>query len=242
MVHRKLLAIVPAWNEEESIAITLDALTRSDVDYDVDYDVVVVDDGSTDRTVEIAHSAGVKVLPLPFNLGVGGAMRTGFLYAYRAGYDAVVQVDADGQHAPRDIGRLVEQLTYFDIVIGSRFKDHSKYDVRGPRAWAMKLLAFSLSRVAKTRLTDVTSGFRAANRAAMRQYIEFYPVEYLGDTVESLVAAVRSGLLVSEVGVTMNIREHGEPSHNALKSTVQLVRSVFALCVALTRRATTREV
>lgn len=228
----KLLVVIPAWNEQDSIAKTIEAVRASKVVCDF----VVVDDGSTDNTAQIAAQSGVKVLQLPFNLGVGGAMRTGFLYAQRHGYEAVVQVDADGQHPPDQIHRLTDALAEADIVIGSRFKDSGSYEVKGPRAWAMRILAAALSRISGTTLTDVTSGFRAANDKAINQYVAFYPVEYLGDTVESLVAAVRSGLKVTEVAVEMQPRRGGEPSHNAMKSTVQLIRSIFALCVALTRK------
>lgn len=230
----KLLVVIPAWNEQASIAKTIEAVRASKVVCDV----VVVDDGSTDDTAKIAAQSGAKVLQLPFNLGVGGAMRTGFIYAQRHGYEAVVQVDADGQHPPEQIHLLTDALADADIVIGSRFKNKGSYEVKGPRAWAMKILAAALSRISGTKLTDVTSGFRAANSRAINQYVVFYPVEYLGDTVESLVAATRSGLKVSEVAVHMHPRRGGEPSHNAIKSTVQLIRSLFALSIALTRKGT----
>lgn len=130
-------------------------------------DVLVVDDGSTDRTAEIAAGAGARVLSLPYNLGVGGAMRAGYRYAVRRGYDIGVQVDGDGQHDPTEIAQLLGRLTDADLVIGARFAERGQYAVRGPRAWAMWLLAKALSMITGARLTDTTSGFRAANRTVM---------------------------------------------------------------------------
>ena len=204
-------------------------------------DILVVDDGSTDSTAQIAAAAGVIVLQLPFNLGVGGAMRAGYEYAKRSGYDRAIQVDADGQHDPADIGRVMSGLDKADISIGARFADKGDYTVRGPRKWAMSLLAAIVSRVAHTKLTDITSGFRAADRRAIEQYCRHYPAEYLGDTVDSLVGAIRSGLTVTQVAVSMRTRRAGVPSHNPFKSSIYLLRSMVALGIALTRRPASSE-
>ncbi len=227
----RTLIIVPAWNEERNVGNTV----REILGQFVEYDVVVVDDGSTDGTAVVAREAGARVLVLPFNMGVGGAMRTGFTYAQRHDYDRAIQVDADGQHNPSDIPVVLAGLDSADISIGARFADVGNYDARGPRRWAMLFLAGVLSRVAKTRLTDVTSGFRAANRRAIAQYVHYYPAEYLGDTVDSLVSALHSGLTVVQVPVAMRPRVHGKPSQNPLGATVYLLRSVFALTLALMR-------
>ena len=202
---------------------------------DETYDVVVIDDGSDDDTAEVARSSGATVLSLPFNLGVGGAMRTGFTYAQRHGYRRAIQVDADGQHNPADIDRVLAGLEVADISIGARFAEVGDYAVRGPRHWAMLFLARTVSRVAKTRLTDVTSGFRAANHRAISQYIAYYPAEYLGDTIDSLVAACHVGLTVTQVPVAMRPRMHGNPSQGAIGASVYLLRSVFALGLAMMR-------
>jgi glycosyltransferase involved in cell wall biosynthesis len=200
------------------------------------YDVLVVNDGSTDNTPVLAAAAGATVLNLPFNLGVGGAMRAGFKYAQRLGYRQVIQVDADGQHDPRNIREVLNGLQAADISIGARFADRGDYTVKGPRKWAMKLLATVLSRLAKTPLTDVTSGFRAGNSKAIAQYLDHYPAEYLGDTIDSLVVAIRSGLTVTQVPVEMRPRQGGTPSHHPIKAAVYLGRSFFALVFALTRK------
>lgn len=227
----RVLVIVPAWNEAGIVGTTVREI-RAAGDR---YDVVVVDDGSSDDTAGQARAAGATVLPLPFNMGVGGAMRTGFTYAQRRGYTRAIQVDADGQHNPADIEKVLAGLDHADISIGARFADVGDYDARGPRRWAMTFLAGTVSRVAKTRLTDVTSGFRAAGRRAIDQYVRYYPAEYLGDTVDSLVSALHSGLTVTQVPVAMRPRAHGKPSQNPLGATVYLLRSVFALSLALMR-------
>ncbi len=227
----RVLVIVPAWNEEANVGITVREILAADEGYDV----VVVDDGSTDRTADIARAAGASVLMLPFNLGVGGAMKTGFTYARRLGYDRAIQVDADGQHNPADIAGVLAGLSRADISIGARFAEVGDYSVRGPRRWAMVFLASVVSRVADARLTDVTSGFRAANARAIAQYVRYYPAEYLGDTIDSLVAAAHAGLRVTQVPVAMRPRAHGRPSQGPIGSTIYLFRSVFALGLALMR-------
>jgi len=226
-----VLVIVPAWNEQQNVGLTVREILATDAAYDV----VVVDDGSEDATAEVARSAGATVLTLPFNMGVGGAMKTGFTYAKRHGYAKVVQVDADGQHNPADIATVVGGLDIADISIGARFAEVGGYDARGPRRWAMRFLASVLSRVTRTRLTDATSGFRAANARAIDQYVRYYPAEYLGDTIDSLVAAAHAGLRVTQVPVAMRPRMHGRPSQGPIGSTVYLFRSLFALGLALTR-------
>ncbi|MCC2033405.1 glycosyltransferase family 2 protein [Microbacterium allomyrinae] len=227
----RTLIIVPAWNESRNVGNTV----REILEQFSHYDVVVVDDGSVDDTAQVARDAGARVLVLPFNMGVGGAMRTGFTFAQRHGYQQAIQVDADGQHNPRNIPEVLAGLEHADISIGARFAEVGDYEARGPRRWAMIFLASVLSRVAKTRLTDVTSGFRAANRRAIDQYVHYYPAEYLGDTVDSLVSAIHSGLTVTQVPVAMRARVHGKPSQNPVGSTIYLLRSVFALTLALMR-------
>jgi glycosyltransferase involved in cell wall biosynthesis len=229
----RVLIIVPAWNEARNVGPTVREIRAASPAYDV----AVIDDGSSDGTSRMAREAGAIVVTLPFNLGVGGAMRTGFTYAQRHGYRRAIQVDADGQHNPADIDRVLAGLESADISIGARFADVGDYEVRGPRRWAMIFLARVVSRVAKTRLTDVTSGFRAANARAIDQYVRYYPAEYLGDTLDSLVAACHAGLTVTQVPVAMRPRVHGAPSQGPLGATVYLLRSVFALSLALMRRA-----
>lgn len=227
---------MPAWNEEAVIGSTL----REMIEVNPGVDLLVVDDGSIDATAQIAAAAGATVLKLPYNLGVGGAMRAGYKYAKRFDYDRTVQIDADGQHDPRDIERVLSGLEDANISIGARFAEEGDYKAKGPRRWAMSLLAGIVSKLAHTRLTDVTSGFRAGDRVAIEQYCVYYPSEYLGDTIDSLVVAIRSGLSVTQVPVSMRPRQAGTPSNNPVKSAVYLVRSMFALFISLTRRPVKR--
>ncbi len=228
----RTLIIMPAWNEEEAISETIHEVRQ----IVPQMDLLVVNDGSTDNTEKVATAAGAKVLTLPFNLGVGGAMRAGYKYAELFDYDQAIQLDADGQHDPRNIQSVLDGLNKTNISIGARFAGKGSYQARGPRKWAMNLLAGIISRLAKTRLTDITSGFRAADRLAIKQYCKHYPAEYLGDTVDSLVVAIRSGLTVSQVGVEMRKRRAGVPSNNPIKAAIYLFRSLLALLIAMTRR------
>jgi glycosyltransferase involved in cell wall biosynthesis len=230
--HPRVLVVVPAWNEQDSVACVVAEVRQ----VDPRFDVLVVDDGSGDDTSAAAARAGAAVCRLPFNLGVGGAMRTGYRYAMREGYDVVVQVDADGQHDASYIPLLVEALTEADVVVGARFAGEGTYAARGPRRWAMRLLSTVLSRLARQRLSDVTSGFRAVNRRGIRLFATHYPSEYLGDTVESLVIAVRTGCRVTQVPVAMRVRSTGQASQSTARATLYLARAVVALGLALVRR------
>lgn len=227
----RTLIVMPALNEEEAIGGVI-----SEVEEKLPgIHVLVVDDGSTDRTASIARSAGATVLSLPFNLGVGGAMRAGFRYALAHGFDNVVQVDSDGQHDPVGVPALVEALADADVVLGARFAGEGEYTVRGPRRWAMVVLAGVISRLAKTRLTDTTSGFRASGPRAVRLFADHYPAEYLGDTIESLVIAARAGCVIRQLPVAMRPRAGGVPSHDPWKAATYLGRAGMALVIALIR-------
>lgn len=226
------LVIMPAWNEEEAIANTIaEIIAVSD-----DLDILVVNDGSRDNTAAVARAAGATVMDLPFNLGVGGAMRAGYHYALRHGYRQAIQVDSDGQHNPNDIARVLAGLAHADISIGARFAGVGEYQAAGPRWWAMQVLAKILSRITGTKLTDATSGFRAANRRAIKQYCKHFPAEYLGDTIDSLVVAARSGLVVTQVPVAMRERQGGTPSASPFKAMIYLIRAFFAMGLAVTRK------
>ena len=221
--------MVPALNEQDSVG----AVVRSVREAMPGVICLVVDDGSTDATAAVARRAGARVISLPFNLGVGGAMRAGFRYARDHGYRVVVQVDADGQHDPRYIPELVARLAEADVVIGSRFAGVGEYGARGPRRWAMHVLAFAVSRVADRRLDDVTSGFKANGPAAVRLFAQTYPAEYLGDTVEALVIGARAGLRLAQMPVEMRPRQGGSPSHQPLRATLYLLRAGIAFLLAL---------
>ncbi|GGR34524.1 MULTISPECIES: glycosyltransferase family 2 protein [Agromyces] len=234
----RTLIVLPAFNEEASVA----KVVREIEAVLPGVRCVVIDDGSSDRTAQAAAAAGAEVLRLPFNLGVGGAMRLGFRYALANGFDNVVQIDADGQHDPAAVPALLDELETADVVMGARFAGVGDYEVRGPRKWAMRVLAVVLSRVARAKLTDTTSGFRASGPKAVRLFAAHYPAEYLGDTIEALVIAGRSGCVVRQVPVEMRVRTGGTPSHNPWKSTVYLGRAGIALIFALIRPKSTLRV
>ncbi|WP_297544448.1 glycosyltransferase family 2 protein [Amycolatopsis sp.] len=228
----RVLVVMPALNEQASVAAVITHVKQSLPGMDV----LVVDDGSSDDTAAQARQAGAQVARLAVNLGVGGAMRTGFRYAVARGYTVVVQVDADGQHDPDEVAALLDALEDADIVIGSRFAGKGAYQARGPRKYAMVVLSLVFSRLAKTKLTDVTSGAKAMGPRAIKLFAGYYPAEYLGDTVESLVMAIRAGLRIKEVPVLMRERTAGTPSHSPIKSAVYLSRAGLALLLALVRR------
>lgn len=225
------LVVMPAFNEVESVRnVVLEVFEKLP-----GISCLVVDDGSSDGTAGEALAAGALVARLPFNLGVGGAMRVGFRYAITHGFDNVVQIDADGQHDPAGVVALFARLDSADLVLGARFAGEGDYSVRGPRRWAMVLLSAFLSRAAHTRLTDTTSGFRLSGPRAVRLFAEHYPAEYLGDTIESLVIAARAKCAIAQVPVAMRVRAGGQPSHHPVKAAAYLARAVLALFFALMR-------
>lgn len=227
-----VLVITPALNEEGTVGDVVRRITETAPSADV----LVVDDGSTDRTAVLARRAGATVSRLPYNLGVGGAIRVGYRYAHRRGYDAVVQIDADGQHDPADVPTLLAALDRCDVVVASRFADGGDYPIDPLRRFAMRLLARSTSRVANRELTDVTSGFRASGPRAIALFARWYPVEYMGDTVEALVIAAKSGLTIGEVPVRMSPRVGGRPSQGSLQASMYVVRALGAIALSHVQR------
>lgn len=227
-----LLVVMPALNEEKSVSQVIDEVRCAQPGAAI----LVVDDGSSDRTAEFARAAGAMVMRLPFNLGVGGAMRAAYRYAHEHGFSMVIQVDADGQHDPGEIAVLLEVAGVADVVVGARFAGRGSYQVRGPRRWAMRFLSLLLSRMLSTPLSDPTSGFRLANARATAFFAEHYPEEYLGDTVEALVIAHRAGLRIVQVPVSMRTRDTGMASHNPVRAAVYLARAMAAVGLALMRR------
>ena len=226
-----LLVIIPALNEEDSI----DAVVR-DARSVLRADVVVVDDGSTDRTGDLAVAAGATVLTLPYNLGVGGAIRTALRYAQERGYRRVLQLDGDGQHEASEGLRLVQTLDTagVDLVVGSRFA--AGYEVGTGRRFVMRILSRTISRRLGTRITDTTSGFRAMGSSTIAVFAKEYPLDYLSDTVEALLIAGDAGLGVAELDVRMRPRQGGTPSASPLKSAYHLVRLLLVVLVHTIRR------
>jgi glycosyltransferase involved in cell wall biosynthesis len=224
----RTLVIVPALNEEAALPAVLDELRR----VVPDYVVLVVDDGSTDATAFVARDHGAIVLQLPFNLGIGGALRAGFRYAEREGYDRALQFDADGQHDADEIAALVAELDRgVDMVIGSRFADRTRdYHVGHLRAGAMSVLRFAIRQFAGRRFTDTSSGFRAFSRPMLEYFADYYPADYM-ETVEALLLACTNGFRVEEVPVQMHERQGGRPSNRNLRLLYHYVRVLLVLAV-----------
>lgn len=222
-----VLVVIPAFNEEASVGAVIAEVKQHG------FAALVVNDGSTDRTGEVAQRAGAVVLHLPVNLGVGGALRCAFRYAVVNHYRTVVQCDADGQHDPAEISSLLEAMAASDadLVIGSRFTSGAHYDVGRGRRLAMGRLARTASRQTGTRITDATSGFRAIGGRLLGSFAANYPAEYLGDTVEALARAGRGGYTVAEVGVSMRPRSAGVSSASIFTSIWYLIRVMAALRV-----------
>lgn len=225
----KLLIAIPALNEEKSISSVI-----SQIHKDLPGAIpLVIDDGSTDKTAELAINSGAKIISMPFNVGVGGALRVAFKFALENGFDHVLQIDADGQHLPSEAKQLISAATINSVVVGSRFKAKpNSYAVSGPRRLAMIILAAITSKICKTKLTDVTSGFRIASGKAIEIFARDYPREYLGDTVESLIIAHRNNIEIREVPVEMKSRQQGVPSQNLLKSSWYLLRALIMIVLA----------
>lgn len=226
-----LLLVLPAYNEQEALPGVI-ASVRAVVP---GAEILVVDDGSKDATAQVALDAGVRLVRLPFNVGVGGALRAGLLVGHRQNVKAVVQCDADGQHPSSSIPDLVAALDRADIVIGARFAGAGEYRVRGARHWAMVMLGRVMSAVHGTPLTDVTSGFRAFGPRAIEVLSRELPPDYLGDTVEALVIAKEQGLQVTQIPVAMLPRQGGTASHRPLRATLYLMRALLILVLSLLR-------
>ncbi len=223
---RGVLIVIPAYNEASTVASVVRRVATEG------FPALVVDDGSTDATTREALRAGAEVVRMPVNLGVGAALRCGFRWAVAAGFTVVVQVDADGQHRPEAVGELVAAMDELDadLIVGSRFADGgSGPNVSRLRRLAMRLLARSASKAAKSPLTDATSGFRAMRGPLLRAFAESYPREYLGDTVEAIVRAGRAGYVVREIPVHMDERAGGAASAGGLRASLLVVRALLAV-------------
>jgi glycosyltransferase involved in cell wall biosynthesis len=230
----RTLVVIPAYNEEQSLPAVLKELAEQTPEYDV----LVISDGSVDRTADIARAHGAHVAELPFNLGIGGALRTGFAFAVRNGYDQAVQFDADGQHDPLAVATILGPLTDgADMVIGSRFAEGGAvtYEVSGIRRRAMKLLQWLVHRLVGQEFSDTSSGFRSFSRGMLEFFAVTYPVEYM-DSVEALVLACNAGFHVREVPVNMRGRTGGAPSNRRLRLVYYYVRLLVVLVVSTTTR------
>jgi glycosyltransferase involved in cell wall biosynthesis len=234
------LVIVPALNEAEAIGRTIASIQR----WAPDFDVVVIDDGSTDGTGEVAATAGAKVLRMPYNLGIGGAMQTGYVYAKENGYEIAVQVDGDGQHDPRQIKDLLDCLKAdpeLNMVTGSRFLDPAGGGDRSSTARRMGIRVFArvLSGITGQKVTDPTSGFRLTDRRGIELFANDYPIDY--PEVEAIVLMHTHRLRSREIPVVMAPRLTGESAISAPQSAYYMVKVLLAVFVALFRVRPVRE-
>jgi len=201
-----------------------------------DFDVLVIDDGSTDGTARRAREAGTQVLVHPFNLGIGGAVQSGYRYAFDQGYDEAVQVDADGQHDPAEISKLREGMREYgvDMAWGSRFLERTGYKAPLARRFGIGLFSFVLSRISGQRVTDPTSGFRLCNRRAIELFARDYPHDY--PEVEGILMLHAHRLRAREVPVRMHPRRDGRSSITSGESMYYMVKVLLAIFVGLFRR------
>ena len=235
LVGVRRIAIVPAFNEEESIAGVIGEIRG----FDPELEIVVVDDGSRDRTTVVAEECGAHVVRLPFNLGIGGAVQTGFRYAFENGFRLAVRVDGDGQHDPSQLGVLLEPVLAgeTDIAVGSRFSGLGGYRSSRPRRAGITILAKVVSALVRRRVTDPTSGFQVLNRRAIALFAADYPHDI--PEVEAVLMVHKHRLRMIEVPVEMRERAGGRSSIGALFAVYYMVKVLLALFVGLFRKNVT---
>ncbi len=225
----KIILIIPAYNEEKNILNVCKAIEE----YDNDLDYIVINDGSTDNTLKILQENNINHINLISNLGIGGAVQTGYKYAYRNGYDIAIQFDGDGQHDVKYIKNICEPIINekANLCIGSRYiKGHeSKFQSTFMRRLGKNIISFMIKICCHQKITDPTSGFRAVDRTIIKKFSEYYPVEY--PEPESLVTVIKSGEKVIEVPVNMNERQGGKSSIHAWKNVSYIVKVSIAIIV-----------
>lgn len=219
-MRMKTLVAVPAYNEESNVSQVVNSIKSCHPGVDI----IVINDGSVDNTGTKAKSAGARVLELSQNLGIGGAVQTGYLFAARNNYDVMVQIDGDGQHNPACLSKLLKELETdsADIVIGSRFLADTEYKSSIPRKIGIRFLASLVSIICRKSYFDTTSGFRAVNRKGIELFSEYYPKDY--PEVESIVYASKRGLRIKEITVHMETRKGGKSSITPLKSVYYMLK------------------
>ncbi len=222
-----ILVVVPALNEEDNITGVINDLTANFPHGDI----LVINDGSNDGTSEITKKLGINIIDLPYNLGIGGAMQTGFLYAHKMGYGAAIQFDGDGQHKADQIAGLLESYNAngSDLVVGSRFLSEEGFSSSKLRVAGGKILSSIVSWTIKKRITDPTSGFRIYGKKAIEFFSLVYPEDY--PEVESLVLAHKKGLEIQEVPSRMGPRINGKSSISLLKGAYYMIKVSLAISV-----------
>lgn len=227
-----ILAIVPAFNEEKAIQSVVKELNA----LDIPIDVVVIDDGSDDGTAEAAKLAGAVVISLPYNMGIGGAVQTGFQYAVKNGYQTAVQVDGDGQHIPEEIISLLDTMEKInvDVVIGSRFLGKGDFFSSFPRRLGIWVFKAVNSFFLRQKITDNTSGFRAYNQKAIAFLAEYYPYDY--PEPESVILLKKNGFTLFEIPARMRERTHGRSSISTFRAIYYMVKVLLAIFVSMFKK------
>lgn len=221
----RVLIVIPAYNEESAIAQVVQTVRSAGYDY------VVVNDGSTDGTLAVCRAQGINVLDLPQNLGIGGAVQAGHLYALENGYDVDIQVDGDGQHDISCVPALLERISDgADLVVGSRFIEPIEgFKSTAARRAGIRWLSGCIRLVTGLTVNDVTSGFRASGRAAIELFARRYPVDY--PEPESLVMVHNAGLRIDEVPVVMHERQGGVSSIHAFSAVYYMIKVTLAILI-----------
>ena len=228
----RILTIVPCYNEEASVGGVVSAIKAACPEADV----LVINDGSSDGSAEIAARAGARVVTLPYNMGIGAAMQAGYRYALANGYDIAAQVDGDGQHDPTELVKIFAPVTegLADIAVGSRFLAGDGFKSTPMRRLGISLFSRVLSSLTGERLTDPTSGFRAANKRIIRLFAEEYPEDY--PEVESLFLAHLAGLRIAERPVLMKARTGGRSSITPVRSAYYMIKVMMVLFIWIVRK------
>lgn len=230
---KKVLILLPAYNEEKTIGSIVKEIKKRFTSFSI----IVIDDGSTDKTSEVAKKTGAIVIQHLFNLGDGAARQTGFIYALRENYEAVVHLDADGQHSPESIGKIVEELekNEADIVNGSRFLGEHTYKIPIFRYIGMQIFGMIASVVCKQKITDPTSGFRCLSKRALRLYTtDVYPQHF--PDADILITSHFHGLKIKEIPVTMQSSYKEKSLHTGFKSIYYIYKMFLSIAVTLFRK------
>lgn len=228
----KSIVIIPAYNEEKSIVKTVQDICE----HAPEFDYIIINDCSTDHTLDICRENQLHVLNLPINLGIGGAVQTGFLYAYTNGYDYAVQFDGDGQHDARYLQRMRDYMAEqkADMLIGSRFLEKEGFQSTGMRRFGIRYFSVLIKLLTGVTITDPTSGMRMINRDIIALYSESYPKDY--PEPESVVSIINRGKKVLEYPVEMRKRMEGTSSISPLKSVYYMIKVTLAILIEMLRK------
>ncbi|WP_346678457.1 glycosyltransferase family 2 protein [Erysipelatoclostridium sp. An173] len=237
-MQKKIIMIIPAYNEEECILNTYNKIERYNQENNTKYDVIVINDCSTDGTLKICMDNNIPVISLVHNLGIGGAVQTGYKYALENNYDIALQYDGDGQHDINYVSKIIKPIIedQADFVIGSRFVEDnvSEFKSSFARRIGIKLISFTIKVVTRKKIKDVTSGFRAANKLVIADFAKSYPIDYPEPITNTEL--LKKNYRVKEIGVSMNEREGGKSSIHSWKNAYYMINVILSVLVVGIRR------